>query len=166
MLPTQRQHELKVLPTSGAASTSIVTAQNSGAGKQKRVKETFRCSLKLLMTLGIICSIILFLTAEQTMGIMLTTHTGTAFIQAVSYMKIVSLFYIFCFTGNTFAGYFDGIGKVSIPFTGAIGHILLRVVLSWIFIQKIELNAVAVATGIGWVLVNIFWGYIAVVNKK
>ena len=144
---------------SGAASTSIVTAQNSGAGKQKRVKETFRCSLKLLTLLGIVCSVILFITAEQTMGIMLTTHTGNAFTQAVSYMKIISLFYLFCFTGNTFAGYFDGIGKVSIPFTGAIGHILLRVVLSWIFIQKFELNAVAVATGIGWVLANIFWVY-------
>ena len=93
------------------------------------------------------------------MGIMLTTHTGNAFTQAVSYMKIISLFYLFCFTGNTFAGHFDGVGKVTIPFIGAVGHILLRVIFSWIFIQKFELNAVAVATGIGWVLANIFWGY-------
>ena len=143
---------------SGAASTSIVTAQNYGARKQKRVKKTFWCSLKLLTLLGIVCSGILFITAEQTMGIMLTTHTGNAFTQAVSYMKIISLFYLFCFTGNTFAGYFDGVGKVTIPFIGAVGHILLRVALSWIFIQKFKLNAVAVATGIGWVLANIFWG--------
>ena len=31
---------------------------------------------------------------------------------AMGYLKIVALFYMFCFTGNTFTGYFDGIGWV------------------------------------------------------
>ena len=142
---------------SGAAATSIVTAQNYGAGKKERVRQTFFDSLKLLAGLGIACAVILYFTADGTIGIMLGERSGAAFIQAVGYLKLVSVFYLFCFTGNTFAGYFDGIGKVSIPFAGAIGHITLRVILSWIFISRFGLDAVAAATGIGWILVNLFW---------
>lgn len=149
---------------SGAAATSVVTAQNYGAGKQERVRRTFFASLFLLVVLGIVCSGILFLTSGFTMKIMLGSSRGASFAEATGYLRIVSLFYVLCFTGNTFAGYFEGIGKVSIPFAGAIGHITLRVILAWLFVVKYQLDAVAVATGIGWVLVNIFWT-IMVVRK-
>lgn len=91
------------------------------------------------------------------MGFMIGNKTDGAFLAATGYLKIVAVFYVFCFTGNTFAGYFDGIGRVNIPFIGAVGHITLRVILSWIFVSQFQLNAVAVATGIGWMLVNLFW---------
>lgn len=142
---------------SGAVATSIVTANNHGAKKVDRVEQTFWSSLKLLTGLGIVCSIILFVTATKTIEFMLGTNEGTAFLEAVNYLQIVSVFYVLCFVGNTFAGYFDGIGRVSIPFAGAVSHITLRVILSWIFISQFQLNAVAVATGIGWVLVNLIW---------
>mgnify|MGYP002447300670 CR=1 FL=1 len=82
------------------------------------------------------------------MGFMIGNKTDGAFLAATGYLKIVAVFYVFCFTGNTFAGYFDGIGRVNIPFIGAVGHITLRVILSWIFVSQFQLNAVAVATGI------------------
>lgn len=91
------------------------------------------------------------------MGFMIGNKTDGAFLAATGYLKIVAVFYVFCFTGNTFAGYFDGIGRVNIPFIGAMGHITLRVILSWIFVSQFQLNAVAIATGIGWMLVNLFW---------
>lgn len=72
-------------------------------------------------------------------------------------MKIIAVFYLFCFTGNTFAGYFDGIGRVSVPFLGAAGHITLRVILSYLLVGKLGLSAVVLATGIGWLLVNAAW---------
>lgn len=40
---------------------------------------------------------------------------------------------------------------------GSIGHITLRAVLSVLLIGRGGLSLVAVATGIGWVLVNLFW---------
>lgn len=39
----------------------------------------------------------------------------------------------------------------------ATSHIALRVLLSWILISKMGLAAVALATGLGWLFVNIFW---------
>ena len=92
--------------------------------------------------------------------LLLRERQGLAFESAVSYLRLISIFYVFCFTGNTFAGYFDGCGKVAIPFIGAVSHISLRAILSWIWIKQFGLDAVAGATGIGWVLVNVFWAII------
>ena len=75
-------------------------------------------------------------------------------------MKLVALFYTLCFTGNTFAGYFNGVGRVSIPFLGATSHIALRVMLSWLLVERLGLPAVALATGLGWLLVNTMWALI------
>lgn len=151
---------------SGAASTSIVTSQNVGAGKKERVQQTFKNSLFLLTILGLLCSFLLFTTSSMTAGLLLGTKTSTAYFSAVGYMKTISVFYLFCFTGNTFACYFDGTGKVSLPFAGAAGHITLRVILSWLLIQRLQLNAVAVASGIGWIFANSFWGLCYMKLKK
>ena len=142
---------------SGSAATSILTAQNFGAGKKKRVRQCFFSSLLLLCTTGLVCGMLMFFSAPYAASFMLGANSGEAFRNTVLYLKIIAIFYVFCFTGNTFAGYYDGIGKVSLPFIGAISHITLRVILSWILIGSYRLKAVAIATGIGWILVNLFW---------
>lgn len=142
---------------SGASATSILTAQNYGAGNRERVKETYRVSRILLILLGIVCAAVMFVFAPALSALMLGKSAGGAYVNTVQYLRVVAVFYVFCFAGNTFAGYFDGIGKVTIPMIGAIGHIMLRVVLSWLWIGRMGLSGVALATGIGWVLANIFW---------
>jgi Na+-driven multidrug efflux pump len=142
---------------SGASATSILTAQNYGAGKKNRVRETFMTSRILLLLLGVICAVIMFIFAPGLSGFMLGTYTGAAYENTASYLRTVALFYVLCFTGNTFAGYFDGIGKVTIPMAGAIGHIAIRVVFSRLWIGSMGLPAVAAATGIGWGCANVFW---------
>lgn len=142
---------------SGAAATSILTAQNYGAGNTERVKKTYRVSRILLILLGIVCAVIMFVFAPLLSSVMLGKGAGEAYVNTVQYLRVVAVFYIFCFSGNTFAGYFDGVGKVTIPMIGAIGHIMIRVVLSWLWIGRMGLSGVALATGIGWVLANIFW---------
>ena len=145
---------------SGSAATSVLVAQNLGAGKKERVQKTFRSSLFLMIGMGLLMSAIMYVGARASVYFMLGTSTGEAFHNACNYMKTIALFYTFCFTGNTFAGYFDGTGHVMVPFIGATGHIALRVVLSWLLVGKMGLPAVALATGIGWLLVNIGWAIV------
>ncbi len=145
---------------SGAAAASVVVAQNYGAGKDDRVRETFGRSFVLMICMGLAMSAIMYVSASASVGFMLGSYSGAAYENARDYMKIVALFYTFCFTGGSFAGYFDGIGRVSVPFIGATSHIALRVVLSWLLVDKMGLPAVALATGIGWVLVNVLWAVI------
>ncbi len=143
--------------SSGSSSTSILTAQNYGAGKQERVKKTFRCSLAWLIGTGLVTASLLFLLAPQTIALMLGSNSGRAFHEGIKYLQIISFFYIFCYSGNTFTGYYNGIGKVLIPFIGASSHILIRVIFSWLLFPLFGLQAVAFATGIGWILANCFW---------
>ena len=142
---------------SGAAATSVLVAQNLGAVKPERVQKTFHSSLVLMLAMGLLSGLVMYLTAGATVGFMLGAYSGPAFESGREYMQLISLFYIFCFTGNTFAGYFDGLGRVTIPFIGAASHIALRVVLSWLWIYSMSMRAVALATGIGWVMVNLLW---------
>ncbi len=145
---------------SGAAATSVVVAQNLGAGKEERVRKTFWNSLWILTVLGILCSILMYITAGNTTQVMLGTSSGSGYHNATEYICLISVFYVFCFTGNTFAGYFDGIGKVWIPLCGALSHITMRIILSGLWIHDMGLPAVALASGIGWIYVNVFWSII------
>lgn len=152
---------------SGAAATSVVTAHQYGARNRDKVEASYRASFLLLTVLGLVCSVIMYFTAGQTIGLLVDPGYTDAFANAVDYLKIVSVYYVFCFTGNTFAGYFDGIGRVNIPVCGALSHITMRLILSWLFIADAGLAAVAHATGIGWIWVNLFWGWIKQkYNKK
>lgn len=48
-------------------------------------------------------------------------------------------------------------GKMRVSMCGSLGHIAMRIVLSWLLIARMGLSAVALATGIGWTAVNVFW---------
>ncbi len=145
---------------SGSAATSVLVAQNRGAGKEKRVREAFRSSFMLMLCMGLAMSAIMYVSASASARFMLGTGTGPSYENACAYIKIVALFYTLCYTGNAFAGYFNGIGRVSVPFAGSASHIALRVILSWLLVKKMGLPAVALATGIGWMLVNALWAII------
>ena len=82
-------------------------------------------------------------------------------LQGTQYMQIVAMFYFLCFTGNALAGYFEGRGLLMIPVIGATGHISLRVILSYLTINDYGLEAVAYATGVGWLCVVCFWSWLA-----
>ena len=151
---------------SGSAATSVLVAQNRGAGKEERVRASFRGSLLLMLAMGLAMSLIMYVSANASVGFMLGTRSGAAFENARDYLKLVALFYTLCFTGNTFAGYFNGIGKVSVPFLGATSHIALRVVLSWLLVGRMGLPAVALATGLGWAMVNTMWAVVKHVTDR
>lgn len=151
---------------SGSAATSILVAQNRGAEKENRVRQSFYSSLILMFCMGLAMSAIMYVSASASVGFMLGTTDGESFTNACKYMKVIALFYTFCFTGNTFAGYFDGCGRVSIPFIGATMHIALRVILSYLLVGKMGLPAVALASGIGWAMVNALWAIIKHHSEK
>lgn len=142
---------------SGAAATSVVVAQYTGAKNKEKAKSTYCWSMLLLIALGLISSAILFLGATASSAFMLGSANADALQAAVSYLRVIALFYILCFTGNAFVGYLDGIGKVQYPFIGAASHITLRILLSYLLIGRMGLTAVALASGLGWVWANFFW---------
>ena len=142
---------------SSASATSVLIAQNLGANRKDRAQQGMRRAMLIFGSLGLFSGALMFLFAPQASALLLGAGSGVAFENSCAYLRTVSLFYILCFTGSTFVGYFDGRGNVSIPLVGACSHISMRAALSWLWIRRLKLPAVALGTGIGWVWVNLFW---------
>lgn len=143
---------------SGCAAVSVVTAQNLGAGSLSRVRETLRRGLLLLGLIGGLCSAVLFLGAVPASALMLGAGSGGALQASAGYLRTVSLFYLLNYTGAALSGYLKGCGRLSISFAGTAAQVLLRAALVWTFLGRLpSLTLVALATGAGWLFLNLFW---------
>lgn len=148
--------------TSMATSLSILVAQNAGAGRRDRVEQSFRCGVVWLLGLGTLSGVLMLTAGAPAIGLVLGSNSGAAFTQAVHYLRLVALFYPACFLGGSFVGYFSGRSAVQWPFAGTTLHITLRVILTALLASRLGLNAVALATGLGWVVACGFWSVIKV----
>ncbi len=154
------------LADSGSASTSVLIAQNYGAGKKDRVRKASFCSLRILFLLGLLCAVALFFAAPPAVKLMLGHAEGTAYASAVRYLRVISFFYFLCYTGSSFTGYYNGLARVGFTLFGSVLQISLRVIFTWILFRRFELAAVAAATGIGWFCANLFWAFSRIHKSK
>jgi len=142
---------------SGATAVSIFIGQNTGAKNAHRVKEGFRVGQRLLSTLGLFMSLLMIVFAVPALRLVLPADSADGMRHAVGYLRLVAVFYLFNFLGSGLSGYFHGRGRVNLPVMGTTGHITIRVILSALLAPGLGLEAVALATGIGWIFVVSFW---------
>ena len=124
---------------SGCVAISILVGQNYGAHNTKRTKEILFKGLKLMISLSII---IVLLTKPMTL-LFVEKDQYQVIHEIFIYMFVVCIFYVFCFIGNVFVGFYRGIGRVDIPFKGTTMHVTLRVILSYLLIHHLGLVGVA-----------------------
>ena len=151
---------------SGTDAISVFIAQNIGAGNKKRAFEGFKTSIMLMYSLGIIMALFMYFGATPFMEALLTNASSETIKNGVKYLQIISYFYILCFNGSTFVGYFRGTGIMNIPFIGTTLQIIIRVILSYALIDSLELGGVALATGIGWIAISSFHIFFFFRTKK
>lgn len=137
--------------TSMGSALSVFLSQNHGAGNETRVKDGFKKGMELAIAMGLALSVMMFVFARVGVRLFLDAHEMQAIEYGVSYLRYMAPFYVLCFTGNTFVGYFRSLGKMHILLIGTTLHITVRAVLSHLGVGGMGLKAVALATGIGWV---------------
>jgi len=98
----------------------------------------------------------MFVSARIGVGVFLKGDETQAIDFGVSYLRQMAFFYVLCFTGNTFVGFFRGVGRMHVLVIGTTMHITVRAVLSYLLVGNLGLRAVALATGIGWVLLFVY----------
>ena len=102
-------------------------------------------------------SVVLYLGAGTFMNL-LNSNAGAEEIHAgIQYLQWVSVFYLFNYIGSTFGGFFRGTGKVDRSFKGTVVQMSARVILTFVLIEKMNLPGVALATGIGWILIVVYF---------
>ena len=141
---------------SGAQAESVFISQNYGAKQPERVREGFTKGMLLHVELGLIMSVLMFAAARPGVRIFLDGGESAAIDSGAAYLRLISFFYVLCFTGNSYVGYFRGLGKVQIPLVGTAIHLTIRAVLSFCWVGSMGVKGVALATGIGWVVCFVY----------
>lgn len=141
---------------SGAVAIAVFTAQNHGAGNHKRMKTGLKNGLQVMLVLAVILSFLMVMVRRMAVLWLMGNPSEMVLKNAGQYLIVISIFYVLCFTGSSFVGFFRGTGRVEVPVIGTILQISVRVVLSYLWIGDMGLKAVALATGIGWGVVVLY----------
>ena len=136
---------------SGAAAIAVFVAQNNGHKEIDRVNGGLKKGLKLMIIIGITLSIILFIVKPWAITLLISKDNLQVTKIALSYLSIMCLFYPLSFIANSFQGYFRGIGMIQLAFKATLSQIIIRVILTYNMPTSMQLSAVAIATGIGWI---------------
>ena len=144
------------LGTSMGSALSVFVSQNHGAGKSQREKDGFKQGMGLALAMGVAFSALMFLLARPSMGWFLDAAEKQAIDYGADYMRMISIFYLLCFTGNTFVGFFRGVGRMRVLLIGTTLHITIRAVMSHMLVGTMGLQAVALATGVGWMCMTVY----------
>ncbi len=138
------------LADSFSQSISIHISQNFGAHNTERVYKALRKGMSLLHLLYIILIPATFVFAKPLIDLFLNGADTFALSEGVKYLRLVAPFYILCFSGYSYVGYFRGTGRIIVPLFTTTLQLTCRVVFSYLLVGKLGLSAVAYATGIGW----------------
>lgn len=152
--------------TSYGQAVSVFISQNYGAGKLERVREGFKKGILMGIAVGAVLSVVMAACVSPGMRLFLDAEETEAIAEGVKYLRYISIFYIMCFTGNVFMGYFRGVGQVYVPLCITTLHIVIRAVLSYAWAQDMGLYAVALATACGWLAMTLAQIFCYIHNRR
>lgn len=144
------------LGNSTAEAESIFVSQNYGAGAYDRVERGFKAGRIIHVAEGIVLSGLLFLSAEQFSLLFLGKEEQASLIGCVGYLQLLCVFLIICFFNNSYNGLFRGIGMVSAQFIGTTIFIVIRVVLTYMYVASQGVPYIATASGLGWAVTTVY----------
>lgn len=156
---SRTENFFQAIGSSGSESIAIFVAQNRGAGNLARARGGFYRGFALLICSGAMVGAIFLLSPVPLLRLFLNSETSLDSLNiGTSYLMLVGVFYVLSFSGHAFVGYFRGSGKMNIPLMATTAQISLRVLGTWLLIDAMALDSVALSTGLGWVLINIMHG--------
>ncbi len=153
---TRVENFIQAFGISGCESIAIFVSQNKGAKEEKRSLQGFFQGGALVICMGLFFSAALVLGGDLFVIPFLDAGEAEARILGGSYLRLLGWFYFLSFTGHAYVGHFRGVGRMNITFWGTTTQIAVRVVGTYLLVDRMGLNSVALSTGIGWVVIVIF----------
>lgn len=156
---TRLENFTQAFGISGCEAIAIFVAQNQGAGNRERSVQGFRRGGAIITGIGLLFSALMVLAARP-MAALFLGWTGDSAMLCVKYLQLIGWFYFLAFVGHSFVGWYRGVGRMSVTFIGTTLQIVIRVIGTYLLVDSMGLNAVALATGLGWVAIVVFHGSI------
>ncbi len=150
---------------SGCEAIAIFVAQNQGAGKHRRALQGFLRGLAIVTAVGVLFSLLMALASHGLVAPFLSGEEESIALGA-SYLRGISPFYFLSFIGFSFVGHYRGIGRMNVTFVGTTLQIAVRVIGTYALVDALGLNAVALATGLGWLIICLFHSTIFYLERK
>lgn len=133
-----------------SAAMVVCMSQNLGAGQDRRVRQFFRsgivCEVALALVLGAVC----FFFPSQIISVF--SRNPHVIAAGAQYTGTLSWFYLMAFLGEVIQSFFRGIGRLKVTMIASMGQILLRVVLSALWIPRLGVQGICAAVVVGWSL--------------
>ena len=153
---TRVENFIQAFGISGCESIAIFVSQNKGAKEEKRALQGFFKGGTLVIGMGVFFSIALVLWGDLFVIPFLGSGEAQARILGGGYLQLLGWFYFLSFTGHAYVGHVRGVGRMNITFWATTTQIAVRVIGTYLLVNAMGLNSVALATGIGWVVIVIF----------
>lgn len=134
---------------------STYIAQNYGARKMGRIKTGIRQAMKLSLSFSAVVSLLIFLFAEQLMGIFVREEEIIQI--GASYLRIEGVFYMGIGLLFLLYGLYRGLGKAQMSIVLTVISLGSRVLLAYVLapIPGIGLSGIWWAIPIGWILADL-----------
>lgn len=131
------------------AMTSLL-AQNKGAGKKERIKEGFRCGMKIELVYGGIICLICLCFARHLMELFATEEEVIDF--GVQYLHLIAFMYLLPAATNGIQGFFRGIGDLKVTLLSSFTNMGVRVLaaIPLVFACKLGMTALPLSYMCGW----------------
>ena len=149
---------------SSAMMTCI--AQNRGAGKKERVRETLQKGMRLEVIYGVTILAAVQLLKRPVMQLFAAQDSASMLSMGVDYLTLMAFFYILPGLTNGIQGFFRGMGEMKTTLVATFIQISIRTIVVCILVPRIGLPGAAYACAIGWscMLVYTFFRYRKVIK--
>lgn len=131
---------------------SNFTAQNIGAGQQKRVKEGFHAGIILTLCVAVPFVIAYFFFGAQMVGIFITNPSPDALAVGIDFLKIVSPFFLAIAVKLMADGVLRGAGSMRYFMIATFTDLVLRVILAFVLAPYFGATGIWLSWPIGWVI--------------
>lgn len=133
----------------GHAMTSVM-AQNRGAGKMTRVRESFRYGMYMEFVYGIGMGVLFYVLATPIMG--LFTTDAAVIDEGVKYLHLIAFMYILPAITNGVQGYFRGMGDLQITLISSMINMGGRVAAAAVLVLYCHMGFEAIPWSytVGW----------------
>lgn len=132
-----------------SAMTTCV-AQNRGAGRSDRVRETLRRGMLLEGAYGVFILLFVQLVKGPVMRLFAAQDSAQMAQMGVEYLTLMAFFYLLPAMTNGIQGFFRGMAEMKTTLAGTFIQISIRALLVWLLVPRIGLTGAAWACAIGW----------------
>ena len=139
------------------ASTTFM-AQNRGAGKIRRMKQGFYCTILLETIYTAVVLALVFLFSRQIMELFVGNDSEEVVTLGISYLELIAFMYVMPEATNIIQGFFRGLGDLKVTLVSTILNMSSRFLSAWVMIHIMHggFDRLAWANFFGWVAMLAF----------